>query len=178
MANVGHIMAILEDYNREQEPRERTTHFDAPPRLFLSRYGFSKEGVRRIIDVIGPHLQTEHDNNRGRPFTAEQIVCSGLHILRGAHYQRVEGECANNSQSSAFKNLYRFVDALNKVKAEYVHMPTEAEMVQNSKKIEDKYGFPNVIMGIDGTHCGFDGAPRGIPTTMDKARHGRYMIWS
>ena len=130
-----------------------------PPFLFPERYGFSKEGVRRFVAFVGSSLSAKRETRRGQLFTAEEIVCSVLPILRGRHFQRIERECANTSQSSAFNILYRFVDAINAVKAEYVHMPTDLEMASNMHVIEHMYGFPNVICGIEGTHCAFDGTP-------------------
>ena len=170
MAHFAAMVDIIQNNRQRREHRERTKPFDMTPYLFRQRYGFSKEGVRRLVGIVGPVLAAERETRRGQPFTAEEIVCSGLHILRGGHFQRIEGECANTSQSSAFNNLYRFVDAINAVKPEYVHMPTDLEMARNMRWIEQKYGFPNVICGIDGTHCAFDGTPRGIPAGMDPVR--------
>ena len=170
MAHFAEMVNIIQNNRQRREHRERTKPFDMTPYLFRQRYGFSKEGVRRLVGIVGPVLGAERETNRGQPFTAEEIVCSGLHILRGGHFQRIEGECANTSQSSAFNNLYRFVDAINAVKPEYVHMPDDLEMARNMRWMEAKYGFPNVICGIDGTHCAFDGTPRGIPAGMDPVR--------
>ena len=133
MAHVAAMVDIIQNNRQRREHRERTKPFDMTPYLFRQRYGFSKEGVRRLVGIVGPVLAAERETRRGQPFTAEEIVCSGLHILRGGHFQRIEGECANTSQSSAFNNLYRFVDAINAVKPEYVHMPDDLEMARNMR---------------------------------------------
>ena len=91
--------------------------------------------MRRLVVDVGPIIGAEHETRQGQPFIAEEIVCSGLHMIRGGHFQRIEGECANASQPSAFNNPYRFVDAINAVKARYIHIPRDLEMARNMRWI-------------------------------------------
>ena len=146
--------------------RHRVDPLDLPDSYFKSRFRFSKNGVRRLVDLVRPNLNLNEDNpnaRRGQPFSAEQIVCSALNIMGGGHFQRVQGDCTGSVPSTAHKFLYKFVDALLPLKEQFLHVPTKAEMRQNMALVKDKYGLSNVICGIDGSHCAFDGKPRGIP---------------
>ena len=114
------IADILDIVNLANPPRVRNRRrrrrrldpFRLPDREFKQRYRFSKEGVRRMVETLRPFFGGLPVNQRGRPFDAEHIVCSGLDLLGGGHFQRVEGVCANSCITSAHKNLYRYITIL------------------------------------------------------------------
>ena len=93
---------------RRVRRRERVDPFNLPDREFKARYRFSKDGVRKLTDILRPYLNADAENNRGLPFSPEQIVTSGLDILGSGHFQRVEGVCSQSGKSSVHKNLYRY----------------------------------------------------------------------
>ena len=76
--------------------------------LFKKAYRFTKENVRKLSAELAPFLKLSA-GNRGDPFLAEQIMCSGLQILGGGHFFRTEGACSGTGVSTAHKNLYRCV---------------------------------------------------------------------
>ena len=117
MLNVRDLLDVVENVNDVVElagargrgvPQERVRldPYILPERSFRSRYRFSKEGAQFLTDILRPLLVLE--NNRGRPFTPEQIVCTGLDILGGGHFQRVEGVCSDSGTSTAHLLMYRF----------------------------------------------------------------------
>ena len=50
--------------------------------LFKLTYRFTKENVEKIATELSPFLNLS-TSNRGNPFTAVEVVCSGLEILGG-----------------------------------------------------------------------------------------------
>ena len=85
--------------------RQREDFMQIPDGEFKARLRFSKRNVRRLTDLLLPHLHRE--NNRGLPLDPISIVCSGLDILGGGHFQRVEGVCSNTAAGTAHKLLYK-----------------------------------------------------------------------
>ena len=113
-----------------------------------------------MANIFRPQLEGNRVSNRGLPLSAEYIVCSGLDIMGGGHFQRVEGVCSSTCTASAHNMLYKFVDALLTIKDQVIYMPTRPMKEQNSNKIWQKYKLWNVTCGIDGVHMPFDGVPR------------------
>ena len=94
---------------RRVRRRERVDPFNLPDREFKARYRFSKDGVRKLTDILRPYLNADAENMRGLPFSPEQIVTSGLDILGSGLFQRVEGVCSQSGKSSVHKSLYRYI---------------------------------------------------------------------
>ena len=116
--------------------RERLDPFHCKDKAFWSRYRFTKNSVRRLAEMVFPE---PFQGQRGPdPFDRYQVTCMALHLLAGANFQRVEGDCAGGSASSAHRQLYKFMHALKHFKDEFVHMPTRAMMEENSRAIQAK----------------------------------------
>ena len=74
--------------------RHRVDPLDLPDSYFKSRFRFYKIRVRRLVDLVRPNLNLNDDNpnvRRGKPFSAEQIVCAALNIMGGGHFWRRQG---------------------------------------------------------------------------------------
>ena len=76
------ILDINDINDAIREPRRRRIRpnplIDIPDREFKNRFRFSKTNVRRISDLLRQSLRTE--NQRGSPFSPEDIVCISLDI--------------------------------------------------------------------------------------------------
>ena len=102
--NLAQPVRVVRRARRRQ--RIRLDPYQLPDREFKQRYRFSKPGVRRLVAILVPFLEGEARNG---PFSPEQIVCSGLDILGGGHFQRVGGVCMSSTKSTAHKKLYRYI---------------------------------------------------------------------
>ena len=87
--------------------QQRVGAFELPDIYFKARYRFSKDGVRRLMALVLPYLDVHANNNRGKPFSAEEVVCSALNILGCGHFQRMQGDCTGSVPSTAHNFLYR-----------------------------------------------------------------------
>ena len=84
---LGAAAALAQPPGRQPVRRRvRLQPFDLPDREFKARYRFSKDGVSRLVDILRPHLK--HRDNRGSPFSPEQIVCCGLGSTLKKYYQK------------------------------------------------------------------------------------------
>lgn len=150
------------------------------PNVFKKRYRFSIENARTITEMVRPIFNI--NRNRGAPCTPEQIVCSGLEILSGGQFFRSNGDASGICSSTAWKNLYRFVDAVldPTIRSRFLHLPTQQQQLQNMQECYAKYKLPNIIGGIDGCHIPFLEQPRRIPGGRDHVsfinRKGMYSI--
>ena len=81
------------------------------PREFKVRYRFSRENVKRIVNLVKPYLGLG-DTNCGLPCAAEFIVCSALKTLTGGNFFHVGGYASGICTETAWNHLYRFVDAI------------------------------------------------------------------
>ena len=118
------IANIIDEVNGNREPvrrRNRLDPFSLPDREFRVRFRFSKDGVRQLTEIIRPGL--EHGNNRGLPFTPEQVVCCGLDFFSGGHFQRTQGICSGSAKSTVQEMAYYFLDELLKLKKQVIAMP-------------------------------------------------------
>jgi len=108
-------------------------------------------------------LQLHRGTNRGVPLTPVQTMCLALNHFGGGHFQRVTGYCGNVSQNAAFCAIERVRQKLVELKAEFIRLPTVAEMEATAARIEERFQLPNFAYGIDGMPVRFDEAIRGIP---------------
>ena len=92
--------------------RDRCDPFAVPDREFFERYRFSKASVYHLADILRPHLSSR--DNRGLPFTPEEVVCTGLDILGGGQMQRTLGACSRCCTASAHLHLYMYINLMIK----------------------------------------------------------------
>ena len=137
-----HALFYIHSYIHLYRFKRRLDPFDTTDKEFWARYRFTKDSVRRLAALVFPNPVI---NDRGKPFTREQVTCLALHLMAGANFQRVEGLCVGGSKSSAHRLLYRFVDGLRLHKATYVQMPTREEMDENARAIFAKYHIWNAV---------------------------------
>ena len=158
--SVTQIFTLIFRYGARLNPTANISNLD-----FYKRYRFCKQSVHRLANLVFPE---DPVNNRGLPFTHIQVVCSALHYVGGASFQRTEGVCAGSSTSTAHKSFYTFASALQRFKPYIVHMPTREIMEENAREVWNKHHIYNVIGGIDGSHVRMECLTRQMPDGMDK----------
>ena len=128
---------------------------------FKAIYRFNKVNCEQLTNLVQPFF----DINRNRGCDPRQIVCSGLEVMAGGHFFRVNGYACGISTSTAWRNLYRLVNALlePQVRERFLHLPTARERAINMRTVFDKYGLHNIIAGVDGCHIPFRDRPRNLP---------------
>ena len=133
-------------------------------RQFKARYRFNKVSCAQLTNLVQPFFDINR-NNHGLPCNPQQIVCSGLELMAGGHFFRVNGYASGISTTTAWRNLYRFVNALlqPQVRERFLHLPTARERAINMRTVYNKYGLHNVIAGVDGCHIPFLDRPRNLP---------------
>lgn len=54
--------------------------------------------------------------------------------------------------SCACQIVHRFCKALNAKSHIFIAMPTAAEMRKSADELYERFGIPNIALGVDGTH--------------------------
>lgn len=105
-------------------------------------------------------------------------VLTTLSILGGGSFQRVvaDNKWTNVSQSSASRFVKKIIDAINSIAKKYITFPSRpVEVLEVCHGFYQKFGFPNVIGAIDGTHIEIC-KPNRPDFFVYINRHGRFSI--
>ncbi len=81
-----------------------------------------------------------------------QQVCLALTFYASGTFQRTAGFLSGVRKSCACKTIRRVTEALCELAPEVIQMPTLEEMRQSATHFEHRFGLPNFILGVDGTH--------------------------
>ena len=150
-------------------------------RQFKARYRFNKRNCNQLVQMVIPYFDI-NNRRRGQPVAPQQIVCSGLDIMAGGHFFRVNGYGGGLGTSTAWRCLYRLTDALlmPEIRERFLHMPTQDQQAVNMRDVFNKYGMHNIIGAVDGCHIPFLERPRNLPPGRNHVtfinRKGSYSI--
>lgn len=136
---------------------------------------FSKASVMRLAEMLFPMPASSSD--RGKPFNRLQKTCSALHLLGSGSFMRVEGVCSGGAKATAWRMLYKFVEAILQHKDEFIKMPDREARDENARNILKKYKIFNAVAGVDGCHIILDDAPRKIPPGMTQEQFRNRLIY-
>lgn len=67
-------------------------------------------------------------------------------------YYRCVSDRFNVGKATAWRCVHKVINSLYARVAIFIHWPTVEEAEKTMNTIEEKYGFPEVIGAIDGTH--------------------------
>ena len=79
-----HALFYIHSYIHLYRFKRRLDPFDTTDKEFWARYRFTKDSVRRLAALVFPNPVI---NDRGKPFTREQVTCLALHLMAGANFQ-------------------------------------------------------------------------------------------
>ncbi|KAK5642226.1 hypothetical protein RI129_000731 [Pyrocoelia pectoralis] len=118
---------------------------------FRERFGFTKDSVLSLLEMIGPYL--EHATDRNFALSPRlQLLCS-LRIFRTGIYQLVAGDLINVHRTTAGRAFDAVINGLLALAPLYIAMPNTRQQCNAKKRAFYRLGgFPNVIGAIDGSH--------------------------
>ena len=125
---------------------------------FLKNFRFSKGEVERLSDILRDNPAFDNVD-----FSVDYQVLTTLGILGGNYFQRVGALVGRMSQSSQCIMMIRVVRAVNSLKDDYIHFPSEEILRTNSAENFRKYSLPDFGWAVDGVHMIFEEKPREIP---------------
>ena len=131
---------------------EVRNHFDFKTDTELyERYRFQRDSVQYISDLVVDDLPA-YENGCGRP--VEPIVQVGcfLRYVASNCFQQVLGDTFNISQSTVNRSIWNVCDALLLHLNEFIKWPNGNEVNNHKRHFLSKFGLPNVIGALDGTH--------------------------
>lgn len=118
---------------------------------FRERFGFYKDSVLSLLEMIGPYL--EHDTDRNFALSPRLQLLCGLRIFRTGTYQLVAADLVNIHRTTAGRAFNNVINALLSLKPLYINMPiTEEQCIAKKRSFYRLGGFPNAIGAIDCSH--------------------------
>ena len=114
----------------------------------------SKETFMELVDKLRPQLAPKPRSFRPDTNTAEKKLAMTLHYLKDQGSLRVTANAFGVSPSTLSVTIHKVCRVINNVLAsELSKFPTtEEELKATATAFENKFGFPQVIGCIDGTH--------------------------
>ena len=114
----------------------------------------SKENFMELVDKLRPQLAPKPRSFRPDTNTAEKKLAMTLHYLKDQGSLRVTANAFGVSPSTLSVTIHKVCRVINNVLAsELSKFPTtEEELKATATAFENKFGFPQVIGCIDGTH--------------------------
>ena len=121
--------------------------------FYRTLFGFSKNGVKFLVDLAAPVLASSERNNVVF-LTPIQKICIFLDFLRTNSFHRTIGTQSHNriSQSTCCKVVNAVSQIFANLQPEFVKWPTVEESSHISTEFFQKTGMPFVQGLIDGTH--------------------------
>lgn len=118
---------------------------------FMIRFRFSKKIVMDITEILKPKL-CYHDQ-RNNPIPVHIQVLIALRYYAVGSFQIVSGDLFGVHQVTCGRIVKRVSTALGMLAKNLIKFPrTEEEMNKVKQNFFQKYGFPNILGVVDGTH--------------------------
>ena len=121
--------------------------------IFRKIFGFSKNGFRYLLDIVGPRIVHSEKKN---PVFLTPVLKLGIFIdfLRTNSFHRVVGTQMHIRvrQSTVCKVVNELSRVVASFQNDYVQMPSKEEASEIAAHFLKKTGFPFVQGVIDGTH--------------------------
>ena len=137
--------------------------FIMPDYLFKLHFRFNKETVNRIAETLSASLKPLRGST-GYPISIRNQVAIALLQLSGGCFQRIAGlACSGITQSTARKTTLKVINALIRMKNEWIKFPTPEEMNATAWRMFEYRGLRDCFAGVDGVQIRFQKAPRNIP---------------
>ena len=130
-----------------------TSRSAAPPRGFRGR---SRGRGLRLVDADrAPRCEGPRGPRRFQaPFSYIDLRSKFNHYncLITASYQRPSGYLIGVKQACSNTTIHRVVRAIARRSATFITWPTPEEMRVSADFFYEKYGLPNIAMGVDGDY--------------------------
>ena len=130
--------------------RDGTAVFDLSDSKLIKRYRMPRPLLLELCQDLEPVLGTQE---RGADLPVSLRLAAALRVYAEGNFQRVSGDLAGISQPSVSRAVAQVSAAIIATKLNLIKFPATAQERETTKaKFMHKFGFPNVLGAIDGTH--------------------------
>ena len=130
--------------------RDKTAVFNKSDANLLKRYRMPRPLLLELCHELEPVLGAQE---RDTDLPVSIRLAAALRVYAEGNFQRVSGDLAGISQPSVSRAVAQVSAAIISTKLNMIAFPTTAQDRATTKaKFADKFGFPNVLGAIDGTH--------------------------
>ncbi|KAJ8728924.1 hypothetical protein PYW07_006620 [Mythimna separata] len=143
----------IEKKNRRRRIREINNPFEMDDREFVNLYRLSKDSVLSLCEDLEPLMKT--NPQRTSDLTLETKVLTAVYVYAHGSNQKPTGSAQQVAQQTVSAVLAEVTTALNhiEIRNKYIKFPqTATERNTNKLRFYEKFGIPDVVGCIDGTH--------------------------
>ncbi|KAJ8720661.1 hypothetical protein PYW08_006126 [Mythimna loreyi] len=143
----------MEKRNRRRRIRELFNPFEMDDTEFVNQYRLSKDLVSNLCEDLEPLMKT--NPKRTSDLTLETKVLTAIYVYAHGSHQKPASSAQQVAQQTVSAVLAEVTKAINhiEIRNKYIKFP-ETATERNSTKLRfyEKFGIPDVIGCIDGTH--------------------------
>ena len=107
---------------RQRVFQDRTDPLAFSDQILYERYRFSAEGIRYLIDLVGPYVGNV--TQRSRALTVAQCVCVSLRFFATGTYLHAVGDAERIGKNTVCRAIHKVVAALNILLHRFVAFPS------------------------------------------------------
>nr|XP_056707197.1 putative nuclease HARBI1 [Euleptes europaea] len=138
-------------YGRGHRTLDRFKVEDVTDEYLLSTYGFPRQFIYYLVDLVGASLS--RPTQRSRAISPETQILAALGFYTSGSFQTRMGDAIGISQASMSRCVANVTEALVERASQFIHFPEDEASVQNLK--DDFYGLagmPGVLGLVDCIH--------------------------
>ncbi|XP_044592619.1 putative nuclease HARBI1 isoform X1 [Cotesia glomerata] len=148
------VLEIVQDKVSFQEPKNyvENTVFRMTDETFKSHFRMRRETFEFLINLLGPDLQKQSVHFGRHPISVEKQLLLSIWTMATPDSYRSVCDRFDVGKATAWRTVWKVVKSIYNYLPVYIKWPTREEARITSNHIYRKYGFPNVLGAIDGTH--------------------------
>ena len=124
-----------------------------PPSEWKNNVRMDKETFYELVGLLSPMLDPEPNTFRPDSLPADKKVAMSLYYLKDQGGYRMTCNAFGIGKSTLCKVLPQFYNAMRDIAPKFLQLPkTDEETKIRMDAFEAKFGFPQVVGCIDGTH--------------------------
>lgn len=138
-------------YGRGHRTLDRFKLHDVSDEDLMSMYGFPREFIYYLVELLGPSLS--RPTQRSRAISPETQILAALGFYTSGSFQTRMGDAIGISQASMSRCVANVTEALMERASQFIHFPADEASVQ---ALKDEFyglaGMPGVVGVVDCIH--------------------------
>ncbi len=124
---------------------------------YRAHFRFTKQNLLRVVDLV--HDDLARPDDRGQPLSPLQQVALALAFYASDSFLRIAGRMMGVKKNCAHVTVKEVTNVFCRSSHKFISMPTNAEMRESANKLSERFGIPNIPLGVDGTQIRLDKKP-------------------
>ncbi|CAH2090619.1 unnamed protein product [Euphydryas editha] len=129
-----------------------TTVFRMTDETFKSHFRMRRDTFEFLINLLGPDLQKQSAQYGRHPISVEKQLLLSIWTFATPDSYRSVCDRFDVGKATAWRTIWKVVKSIYNYLPVYIKWPTPEEARITSNYVYQRYGFPNVLGAVDGTH--------------------------